>query len=37
MNYNADLNGTPHHHAHSHFYDYIEEFHHLPEVPTLDE
>ncbi len=31
MNHNADINGVPHHHAHSHFYDYIEEFHGLPE------
>lgn len=32
MNHNATVNGVPHHNAHSHFYDYIEEFHALPEV-----
>ncbi len=34
MNHNADINQVPHHHAHAHFYDYIEELHghHYPSL-----
>lgn len=32
MNHNAEVNGVPHHGSHSHFFDYITEFHGLPET-----
>ncbi len=38
MNFNADVNGVPHHHAHgSHFHDYIEEFHGLETAKSFED
>ena len=37
MNHNTDVNAVPHHHAHSHFHDYIEEFHGIEAGPAFEE